>query len=179
MVLAYFDTCVWISAFLTRDTNHRKAVQIFNKVEHGDYIVLVTHHILSEILDFLKKESVVLTKDDLKAEALTKSEYSKFSNTLLKLPNIVIKNPNTSARDVLHPSFSLLFKYLRGMHSRSDCPICHGTFNYVGADTIFEGDALHAILAWALNCDVFITFDKDFAKLTSESLLNPMKISVL
>jgi predicted nucleic acid-binding protein len=179
MVFAYFDTCVWISAFFSKNSNHAKAVEIFEKVKNGDYIVIVTHHILNETLDVLKREAIISTKDEAKAEVLTKNEYQKFSKVLLRLPNVIIKNPNVSTQHVFRPSFSLLFKYVKGMSSSGSCPICHGAFNFVESDTIYEGDALHAMLAWALNCDVFVTFDKDFMKLVKEPLLSPMKIDVL
>jgi len=178
MVFVYFDTCVWISAFLSRDINHPKAVAAFEKVKHGDYTVLVTHHVLSEILDFLKKEAVVSLKDERKAELLTREGYAKFSIRLLRMPNVVMKNPNAPIRDIFHRSFLLLFKYLRGMLRRDDCPVCHSAFSFVQPDTIFLSDALHATLAWALNCDLFLTFDKDFSKLANEHLLSPMKIDV-
>jgi len=179
MVLAYFDTCVWLSAFFTHDLNHKKALDIFEKVKTDNYTVIVSHHILNEILDVLKREAVIVTKDEVKAEALTKQTYGRFSQALLRLPNVLIKNPNVSTHNVLRPSFSLLFKYLKGISISNNCPICQGDFTFVESDTIFKDDALHAMLAWALNCDVFLTFDKDFVKLINEPLLNPMRIDVL
>jgi predicted nucleic acid-binding protein len=178
MVLAYFDTCVWLSEFYTYNLNHAKAVAIFEKVKNGLYTVIVTHHVLNEILDVLKKEAIVALKDELKAESQTKVMYSRFSQILLSMPNVVIKNPNITTDSVFRPSFLLLYKYIRGMSSASNCPICHSSFNFVESDTIDKNDALHAMLAWASNCDLFVTFDKDFQQLVNESLITPMKIDV-
>lgn len=179
MMLAYFDTCVWLSAFLTKDVNHRKAIDLFKQVKDGKYMVIVTHHVLNEIIDTLKTNAVVKTKNDVQAELLTRKIYAEFSRTLLSLPNVRIKNPNVPTHNVFRPSFSLLYKYLRGIQRSNNCPICHTNFEYIEPDTIFRDDALHIILAWALNCDVFITFDSDFEKLLNEPLLQPMKIEVL
>jgi predicted nucleic acid-binding protein len=178
-MLAYFDTCVWLSAFFSNDVNHGKAVDLFKHVKDGKYMVVVTHHILNEILDFLKNETVIKTDDEVRAEQLTRAIYNEFSQTLLSLPNVLIKNPNVPTHNVFRPSFSLLYRYLRGISRLNNCPICHTKFEYRAPDTIFRDDALHAMLAWALNCDVFITFDKDFGKLLNEPLLQPMKIEVL
>jgi|GEM_PF-6885650 predicted nucleic acid-binding protein len=179
MPLVYFDTCVWLSAFLTKDVNHEKAVELFQQIRSGKYIVVVTHHVLNEIIDFLKNQAAISTKDEAKAEEVTRANYKELSLVLLKLPNVLIKNPNVSTHNVLRPSFSLLFKYLRGILRSNICPICHTNFEYVEPDTISRDDALHCMLAWALNCDVFITFDKDFRKLSSDPILQPMKIEVL
>jgi len=179
MVFAYLDTCVWLSAFLTNDVNHEKAIEIFQQVKNGKYIVIITHHVLNEIVDVLKREAVITVKDEIRAEQLTKEKYRSLSKVLLSLPNVLIKNPNVPTHNVLRPSFSLLFKYVKGMSRLSKCPICHTNFDYVEPETIFRDDALHAMLAWALNCDIFITFDKDFKKLLNEPLLKPMKIEVL
>lgn len=178
MVLAYFDTCVWLSEFFTNNSNHAKAVAIFEKVKNGLYTVIVTHHTLNEILDVLKAQTIVALRDELKAENQTKAMYSRFSQTLLSMPNVIIKNPNIATNGVFRPTFSLLYRYMRGMSSASDCPICHSSFNFVESDTIFRDDALHAMLAWASNCDVFVTFDKDFKQLVNESIIAPMKIDV-
>jgi predicted nucleic acid-binding protein len=179
MALAYLDTCVWLSAFHTKDWNHTKAVEALEKVKNGDYIAIITHHVLNEILDVMKTEAVVSTKNESKAEALARQMYGIFSQTLLRLPNVLIKNPHVSAQNVFRPSFSLLFKHLRGMSQSSNCPICRSNFPFVEPDTIFRDDAVHAMLAWLLNCDVFVTFDKDFLKLSNEPLLHPMKIEVV
>jgi predicted nucleic acid-binding protein len=178
MVLAYFDTCVWLSKFYTYNSNHAKAVAVFEKVKTGLYTVIVTHHILNEILDVLKTEAIVALKDELRAESQTKVMYSRFSQILLSMPNVVIKNPNITTDGVFKPSFSLLYKYIRGMSSAGNCPICHSVFNFVESDTIDKNDALHTMLAWALNCDLFVTFDNDFKQLVHESLIAPMKIDV-
>ena len=179
MVFAYFDTCVWLSALLSRDVNHDKAIELFRQVRAGQYVVIVSHHILNEIIDFLKKQAAIRTKDEQRAVELTKRKYREFSNTLLRMPNVRIKNPHTPTHDILRPSFSLLFKYLKGILHLDKCPICQRDFEYVEPDTIFEGDALHVLLAWNLNCDVFITFDKDFKNLEKEPRLSPMKIKVI
>lgn len=179
MVFAYFDTCIWLSAFRTKDVNHNKAVDLFQQVKSSRYVVVVTHHVLNEILDVLKNEAVIYTKDEVRAEQLTRTMYRELSQTLLSLPNVLIKNPNIQTHNIFRPSFSLLYKYLKGIYRSSNCPICHTSFDYVEPDTIFKDDALHAMLAWALNCDVFLTFDKDFQKLAGDSILQPMKVVVL
>lgn len=178
MMLAYFDTCVWLSAFFTDDVNHGKATALFQQVKDGKYMVVVTHHVLNEIIDILKAKAVVKTNDEALAEQLTRTIYKDFSRILLSLPNVRIKNPNVPTYNVFRSSFSLLYKYLRGISRSSNCPICRTNFEYIAPDTIFRDDALHAVLAWALNCDVFITFDNDFIKLLNEPLLQPMKIEV-
>lgn len=179
MVFAYFDTCIWLSAFFSKDTNHKKAVELFQQVEKGQYALLVTHHVLVEIFDVLKKQAAVATKNQQGTEKLTRQMYRKLSKTLLKLKNVRIKNPHVQTHDVFRPSFSLLYKYLGRIAVTNKCPICSSTFNFVSLDTIFEGDALHVLLAWNLNCDIFITFDKDFKQLEKEPSLSPMKIEVL
>jgi predicted nucleic acid-binding protein len=179
LVLAYFDTCVWISAFFTNNSNHAKAISIFQKVKNSDYVVMVTHQLLNEILDVLKTKATVATRNEALAVMQTKLTYQRLSLALLSMPNVYIKNPSISSPNLFKPCFALLFKYIKGISFANNCPICHNNYNYVEADTIFRDDALHVMLAWALNCDVFVTFDKDFNQLVNEPLLQPMKINVI
>ena len=184
MVFAYLDTCVWLSALISQDSKHSTALSVFERARRGIYTILVTHHVLSEIFDVLKNKLV--THSTVRAnpsaqtlEALVKRKYRNFSNNLLQLANTRIKNPNVSTHRVLRPGFSLLYKYFGDVVQQTTCPICGGHYSFIDCDTIFEPDALHALLAWNLNCDLFITFDKDFEQLKNESSLSPMTIQIL
>jgi predicted nucleic acid-binding protein len=179
MVFAYFDTCVWLSAFSSKDLNHDKAVKLFERVKEGQYVVLVSHHVLNEILDVLKKRAVITAREEQKAEELTREKYREFSRVLLTLINVRIKNPYVSTHQVLRRSFSLLCRYMKGISHSDTCPICGTEYNYVNSDTIFEGDALHVLIAWNLNCDIFFTFDKDFKQLIDDNSLRPMQVKIL
>lgn len=179
MALTYFDTCVWLSAFFTHNPNHGKAITTFNKIKNDKDTIIVTHHLLNEIFDVLKNQCNVALKDAGKAERETKNLYQQFSGNLMAMPNVIIKNPNISCHNLFTPVFSLLFKYSKGIAFSFNCPICHKRYNYVETDTIFRDDAIHAILAWALNCDIFFTFDKDFYQMSNDPLISPLKINVI
>lgn len=179
MIFAYLDTCIWLSAFFKRDVNHKKAIEIFRKARNDQYVILITHHVMNEILDVLKTKVAVKTRNEAAAEKLVRKKYTEFSTSLLKLRNVRIKNPNASTHQVFRSSFSLLFKYLKGIAQSNTCPICRNPFNYVESDTIFRDDALHVLIAWHLNCDKFLTFDQDFERLENENSLLPMQIEVL
>jgi hypothetical protein len=112
-------------------------------------------------------------------ESLTKQKYGEFSSTLLALTNVKLKDPNASAYQILNPSFALLFKYFGSLIQENECPVCRMPYNFLGVNGVCESDALHVLLAWHLNCDVFFTFDKDFLELVNDSTVAPMKIRVL
>lgn len=184
MVFAYLDTCVWLSALISQDSKHSTALSVFENARRGNYTILVSHHILSEILDVLKSKLVTHSTvrrnpSGQTLEALVKRKYRDFSNTLLQLANVRIKNPNVSTHRVLRPGFSLLYKYFGDVVQYTTCPICRGHYNFIDCESLFEPDALHVLLAWNLNCDLFITFDKDFEQLENESSLSPMTIQIL
>lgn len=183
MVFVYLDTCVWLSALISRDPKHKTAISILERARAGTYTILVTHHVLNEIFDVLKKKLVTHqsvrnnpTAETL--EALVKQKYREFCSELLQLPNIRIKNPNVSTHQVLRPSFSLLYRYLGDVKQHDECPICCNPYDYLECDTIFERDALHVFLAWNLNCDLFVTFDADFEQIRNDTALVPMNIQV-
>jgi hypothetical protein len=95
------------------------------------------------------------------------------------MPNVAIKNPHAASDLIFRPSFVFLMKYLGKIQRTSQCPVCSKTFNYARCNTIFEGDALHAFLASNLNCDLLITFDKDFTQLKNDPKIAPMSIQVM
>lgn len=184
MVFAYFDSCIWLSALIRKDSKHHIAVSLFEQVRKGNYIVMVSHFVLSEILVTMKEK--LITHHDVRTnpvievlESLTKQKYSEFSSTLLKLPNVTLKDPNAMSYQILKPSFDLLFQYFGTIIQENECPICRDPYNFLGVDGIRESDALHALLALHLNCDFFFTFDKDFLPLVNDSTISPMKIKVL
>jgi predicted nucleic acid-binding protein len=183
MVLAYLDTCVWLSALYKRHPKHNIALSIFNEARKGNYTIFVTHHVLSEVFDVLKKKMVTSQKvrSTLSAstlEKLVKAKYAEFGKTILALTSVRFRNPYASTNQVFYPSFVLLNKYFGKIKQENKCPICDNTYKYIECDTIYEGDALHVLLAFSLNCDVFITFDDDFTQLVGESSLAPMAIKV-
>lgn len=184
MVFAYFDTCIWLSALIRRDSKHRTAVSLFEQVKNGKYTLLVGHHVLSEILETMKEKLVthheVRTNPVIQTlEGITKEKYTEFASTLLALTNVKLKDPNTLASQVLNPSFALLFKHFGSIIQETECPICGTAYTFLGVDGICESDALHVLLAWHLNCDFFFTFDKDFLEIAQDSTISPMKIVVL
>jgi len=184
MVFAYLDTCVWLSALISGDSNHQTALSVFNDAKQGKYTILVTHHVLCEVLDVLKEKLVthhkVRTKPSTQVlEELVKEKFGEFSARLLRSINVRIKNPYASAHQISYPTFSLLWKYFGTIAHDNTCPICRNPYNFIKCDTVCESDLLHALLAWNLNCDLFITFDNDFRQLQNESSLLPMIIQVL
>lgn len=54
LVIAYLDTCVWLSAFFSKDSKHEEAVDIIRTMTSVPNAVIVSHHVLNEILDVLK-----------------------------------------------------------------------------------------------------------------------------
>jgi predicted nucleic acid-binding protein len=184
MSLVYLDTCVWLSALNSKHSKHALALEILDKAKKVIYTVFVTHHILAEILDVLK-DQMVISKNVRNSpskqllEQLVKDKYKSFIKTLLSLVNVRIINPNASTNRVFRPSFSLLYRYFGQIVFDNKCPICKGKYNFIDVDTIYEKDALHALMAWNLNCNIFITFDDDFKQLTREKSLLPMSIQVL
>ena len=184
MVFAYFDTCVWLSALISKDSKHATALSVFDEAKDGNYTILVSHHVLCEILDVLKDKLVTHQKVRVSPsretlEQLVKEKYQEFSAMLLSLTNVRIKNPNASTHQILRPCFSLLYKYFGSVVQDNKCPVCGASYNFIDCDTVYEKDILHALLAWNLNCDIFVTFDNDFRPLASEESLTPMTIRVL
>jgi hypothetical protein len=171
--------------FIARaDPKHDVAVSVLDNARQSRYTILVTHHVLSEILDVLKNKLVThqrvrIHPSTQTLEGLVKGKFKEFSVRLLGLTNVRIKNPHVSTHEVLRPSFSLLYKYFGMIKQDSECPICGSQYDFIKCDTVYEDDALHALLAWNLNCDLFITFDKDFLQLKNEGSLSPMTIQVL
>jgi predicted nucleic acid-binding protein len=184
MVFVYLDTCVWLSALIRTHPKHNIARSLLDESRRGDSIILVSHHVLSEILDVLKRKLVTdrRIRDNpsiQELENLVKTKYRTFSLTLLQLPNIRIKNPNTPTHRIFRDCFSLLFRYYGNVNQKNKCPICDNTYDFIECDTVYEKDVLHAILAWSLNSDRFVTFDTDFEQLKNEETLAPMSIEVL
>jgi len=178
-MIVYLDTCVWLSIFFSKDPNHQKGVEILGKIKEGQYVALVTHHVLNEILDVLKTRIAMIAKNSYALQMMIKEKYKEFTTRFLQLPNVRIKNPYADAHKVLRPSFSLLYKYLGELRLLEQCPGCGSSFTFKECDTIYRDDALHVILAWHLNCDAFITFDKDFEQIKDDDSLKPMEIEVL
>jgi predicted nucleic acid-binding protein len=184
MVFVYLDTCVWLSALIRAHPKHNIAWSLFEEARRGDSIILVSHHVLSEIVDVLKRKLVIKqsVRDNpsiQELEKLVKSKYRTFSLTLLQLPNVRIKNPNTTTHKIFRNCFSLLFRYFGDINQENKCPICGNTYDFIECDSVYEKDVLHALLAWNLNSDRFVTFDKDFEQLKNEASLTPMSIEVM
>lgn len=184
MVFAYLDTCVWLSAFIEKDPKHSTAIAVLDGARNGKYTILVSHHVLCEILDALKDKLVTHQKvrnnpSTETLEQFVKEKYRELSVTLLSLTNVRIKNPNVASHQVFRSSFSLLYNYFGGIKQDNKCPICKNFYNFIDCDTVYEKDVIHALLAWNLNCDTFITFDNDFRQLVGEETLSPMTIDVL
>jgi predicted nucleic acid-binding protein len=184
MVFVYLDTCVWISRLISTDQKHNVARSLFEDARREKSIILVSHHVLSEIFDVLKSKLVTTprVRANPKAQELeniVKRKYRTFSVSLLRLPNVRIKNPNNPSGKIFRNCFSLLFRYLGNVKQKNYCPICKRAYDFIECDSVYEKDVLHALIAWNLNCDRFVTFDKDFKQLENEGSLAPMKIEVL
>jgi predicted nucleic acid-binding protein len=179
--IAYLDTCVWLSILFSNDPNHSKAMQVLQDIRNGKYQqTFISHHVLAEIFDVLKKQVAIANPSNpTKFQTLTRTKFQGFILRILQLPNVILKNPNASSDLVLRPSFVLLTKYLGTVKKTSNCPVCNSKFSFIEHDAIYEPDALHALVACNLNCDIFITFDKDFIPLKNDPKIAPMSIQVM
>ena len=52
------DSCIWISFFFENDTNHAKAVKLFEYLAKQEYHLVVTRTILLEVFTVLKRKKL-------------------------------------------------------------------------------------------------------------------------
>lgn len=185
MVIVYLDSNIWLSYFYSSDSNHSKAVQEIQKIENGVYTVIISKHVLNEILDRLKRSFVIKgqirsSPSHLRAknlENLVKETFKKLSMKIFSLTNVRFKEP--TAEIPMNKTFDILWQYFGTVYEKNRCPICRNRYQYIGYDGFYEADALHVALAHSLNCEVFKTFDKDFKVLENEQIISPLNIEVI
>jgi len=184
LTLVYLDTNVWLSRFLTKDKNNPKTTPIFQKISNGSYTVLLSHHVLHEILEVIRKKVIINQKKIQDTSNITycnsvNSEFSEIIRLILTLPNVRIQNPNVSTDRIFRVSLEMMSRHQGEIQIDSECPICKATYDYWDCDAPDERDMLHALLALNLDCDLLISFDSDFRKLQNEKYLSSLAISVL
>ena len=184
MTLVYLDTSVWIARFWTHDRHHQKTIPIFRSIRNGTYTVLITHHILNEIAEVIKKKTILNLKrlnnsSDNDYKNIYQTKLTTLLNIILRLPNVRIQNPNVSTDKILQPSFNVMQRNAVQISIDNNCPICRNAYNFWDYDAPDERDILHGLLAVELGCDLLITFDSDYRCLQNEPEFSTLAISIL
>lgn len=180
----YFDSCVWISALISKDINHSKANTEIQKIKLNIYNVYISDHLLNEIHDYIKKICILIQKTKKNTSPAdyrltVKTMYDIFIAKLLSLPNITFMNPNISSNILYQESNLIIKNHIGVIRNDIKCPICKGSFDYWKYDGLYESDIIHALISKELKCSTLITFDNDFNTLKTEPNISPLTIQVI
>ncbi|HKM78262.1 MAG TPA: PIN domain-containing protein [Candidatus Bathyarchaeia archaeon] len=184
MTLVYLDTSVWLSITLSNDRNHNKALQVLAKVRSGGYVAIISRHVLSEVLDVLRKQALTKTtiKNSLDANAhrrLVERQYRQFTATILGMQNVIVKDTTVATVEVLKETLRLQREIWGTLGKTNACPICNSLYGFVSYDGPFKDDAMHLVLADKVGCDSLISFDRDFQMLKRSTRYSHIVIQVL
>lgn len=180
----YFDSCVWISALISKDSNHDKALTEIQKIKLNIYNVYISDHLLNEIHDYIKKICIIIQKgkkntSQVDYKLIVRTMYNDFIAKLLSLPNITFMNPNLSS-NMLYQESNLIIKNHIGVIKKDiKCPICKSNYDFWEHDGLYESDIIHALISKELKCGILITFDNDFNTLKTEPNISPLTIQVI
>jgi predicted nucleic acid-binding protein len=184
MTIVYLDTCVWLSALISRDRNHAKALQVLKQAESGHYTVLVSRHVLCETLDVLRQKAA--TAPQVRSaptsgvhKTLVTGLYQAFVSGLLQKKNIRIRDTTDPAVAILDAAAKVLGQVWGGVTTEPSCPICRSAYQYMKYDGVDHDDVLHGLIADRIGCDSLITFDGGFNLLSGSPALSHLSIQVL
>lgn len=184
MTLVYLDTCVWLSAANTRDSNHTKAKQLMAKIQSGAYVAVVSRHVLLEVLDVLRDRMVMdprvrPTSDRVVHRKIVETLYKNFTSKILGMRNVRLRDPSTPTFETLKESAQLVRNVWGNVSTSPRCPICKSSYRFIEYDGPHRDDMLHSILASKMGCDVLITFDQGFSLIKNAPEISPMSIQIL
>lgn len=169
MTVVYLDTSIWLSFGFTRDRNHGKALAVISQLRSRAIVIFVSRHIVSEVLDVLKERAKLHPSVRAASyspnvhRALVEKWFKQFTTTVLGVPNVRIRDTTTSMVKILTDQQKIMLDAWGTISTWIQCPICHSAFNFVQYDCPGKNDVLHSIIADEIQCDILLSFDKDFA----------------
>lgn len=147
-----------------------------------------------EVLEVLRKmrasdfETISQIQRDAQAShvfAGARQTYAEFVSELLKTPEIEIMSDglNVDITKMLSQALEILADLKGRIRMYSECNRCGGTRNGERFISVHKcagtADIIHLLLAKAMKCHSFITFDKGFLELVNDSRIKPLRIIVL
>jgi predicted nucleic acid-binding protein len=177
LALVYLDTSVWLALATTYDVNHHKALRILRGIQSGPDVVMISRHMLCEVLDVLRRKAATYTTPGGHRNYV-ETIYRQFTATVLGQRNVRFGDPSNSAADVLKETVQVLQQVWGKVIHAQNCPICNSRFVYHSYDGPGRDDTLHVAIANALGCVSFITFDQDFNLFKGVKSLSKLSIQV-
>jgi pentatricopeptide repeat protein len=186
----YFDTNVWFSYFV-KDKHTEKAIRLFEKAEENGIKIAVSHLILLELFDVIRKRTIENCDfKDLsaarKGELIKKyedkrTEVAEKISRLWKEQKIEIKNPNEKIEDHYKEIYKYLVQSFGDIGEKDWCFDCKQKIpqkknRYLGAGHL---DFQHACIAKNFKVQQFFTFDKGFSEIKKNTAFDLLKIEIL
>ncbi len=182
----YVDTSVLISAFYTTDSNHKKAIEFFNRVTNDK--VFISNHAIIEVYEHVRQKEVEFAKSQpsLRNETSIKNRtLNTFKTFMEKIvnsrSNVDVGGPDTPL-DRHYYTVANVIKNLSGpIRERYQCPVCNSQFMRPFLEYEIPGrdDIHHAVMAHNLPCEKLVTFDKGFASFKNLKVFNGMEFVIL
>jgi len=184
MTLVYLDTSFWLSATVTVDRNHQKALPILEKIRSGSYVALVSRHVLCEVLDVLKQRALASpglrsAPDTTAHRSMVEGMYKEFISKVFGTPNVRMRDTSAPTVEILSDTAKVLKQVWGTIVIEPNCPVCRAPYSYLRYDCPGRDDALHVVIADKIGCDQLITFDRDFSLLAAIPQFSHLSIQVL
>jgi predicted nucleic acid-binding protein len=171
------------------NSNYHKAEEIVNKIKSGEVKGVVTHLVLLEILNALRRifgreYNNIQYLDPIKRQEYVKNEsykvYQQIVSTLLAEPEIEFKLTNgIDSGNLFSLSLNILNDYFGEVRvNYSQCKLCRLREDYSYYKGLGPMDVSHALLSHELGCTYFYTMDKDFNRIKARKEIDPTKIMV-
>jgi predicted nucleic acid-binding protein len=167
----YADTSVWLSLFFKKDVHHLDALKAFDSVAKED--IIVTTHILCEVLDVLR-DKIILQRRLSDPVAIRKETDSYFREFLSSLRdrNVSIIDPELPSSIHFQEVLQIASQIEAPIVCRDKCPICKRPYLFLKTAGPKRDDVHHAVLAYRLGCQLFLTFDHGFYYIPRELFIS-------
>ena len=187
--LVYLDTAIWASYIIGKsDYHYGFASVIIDKMEKGEYQVILSKLAMMETIDVIRKRITQNEKYDTaglteaKRNGIKKIIDGKIAQFIAatteweKDSKILMADGTASYRDFIHDSFLYILGYWGTIREDWKCGFCKGElkpnrYSYRG---LGQYDFQHVRIAKILNADEFVTTDKAFNDLNKTGKFLPL-----
>jgi predicted nucleic acid-binding protein len=169
---------------------YKAAVNIFDEIRDGKFVAVISSLTLMEVLAVFRtqkgREQSALNGLESKKQLEyvineSKTMYEVLIGQLLRLPNVKFDaGKHTDLNKLMDRALEILQKTSGKVRFFNTCKRCGSeNVNYSFYKGMGSDDIIHALLARDLDCEYFITFDRDFEVLQDLEELEPLEFRVI
>lgn|GEM_PF-5546279 len=195
--LVYIDANVFLSYMAGQDADPQQypfAKAFFTGLPSGKQAGVFSLLSGLEILDVLRKWkgwefetlSRMSTQEDHIKHVIegARERYAEIITEMLAVPEIRFMQPlHLDITQLLHDALEILSDVKGSVRFYDSCKICGRQNNGQKFLSVHKcvgmQDVIHVLLAKAMKCDAFVTFDRGFLELLNETRIRPVRIEVL